>query len=32
MSGKFGRSADFARMAGERTRQTAIVAGLRFWF
>jgi copper resistance protein B len=31
-SGKFGRSADFARMAGERTRQTAIVAGLRFWF
>ena len=31
-SGKFGRSADFARIAGEKTRQTAIVAGLHFWF
>ena len=31
-SGKFGRSADYARIAGEKTRQTAIVAGLHFWF
>ncbi|MBW4047925.1 MAG: copper resistance protein B [Proteobacteria bacterium] len=31
-SGKFSRSADYARAAGDKTSQTAIVAGLRFWF
>lgn len=31
-NGKFGRSADFARAAGEPANTTAVVAGLRFWF
>lgn len=31
-SGRFGRSADFARAAGERPNTTDFVAGLRFWF
>ncbi|MHB8535061.1 MAG: copper resistance protein B [Sulfuricaulis sp.] len=31
-SGTFGGSADFARAAGKPTRQTRVVAGLRFWF
>jgi len=29
---KFGRTADFARAAGEETQDTQLVAGLRFWF
>ena len=29
---KFGGTADHAREAGERTRETRLVAGLRFWF
>jgi copper resistance protein B len=29
---KFGGTADFARAAGEDTRNTRLVAGLRFWF
>ena len=31
-SGRFGRTADLARMAGERTSTTNVVAGLHFWF
>lgn len=31
-AGKFGSTADYARMAGERRAQTRTVAGLRFWF
>jgi len=31
-SKKFGNSADYARAAGEETEDTALVAGLRFWF
>ncbi len=31
-SGRFGRSADFARAAGERPNATDFVAGLRVWF
>lgn len=31
-SGKFGGTADFVRAAGERTTETRVVAGLRFWF
>lgn len=31
-SGKFGQTADLARAAGEPTRDTRWVAGLRFWF
>lgn len=31
-AGLFGGTADMARAAGERTRETRIVAGLRFWF
>lgn len=31
-AGKFGGTADFARAAGEDTRETRVVAGLRFWF
>ncbi len=30
-AGKYGATADAARMAGEQSRQTRIVAGLRFW-
>ena len=30
--GRFGGSADFARADGERTRDTRVVAGLKFWF
>ncbi|MDH5324967.1 MAG: copper resistance protein B [Gammaproteobacteria bacterium] len=30
--GTFGSSADFARLAGEDTRETQWVAGMRFWF
>ena len=29
---KFGGTADFARVAGEATQNTRLVAGLRFWF
>jgi copper resistance protein B len=31
-SGKFGETADLAEAAGERTRSTRYVAGVRFWF
>lgn len=31
-SGKFGETADFARADGHDSRETRIVAGLRFWF
>ena len=31
-NGKFGRSADFARTAGESTSTTNLVAGVRLWF
>lgn len=31
-SGRFGETADLARAAGERTRSTRYVAGVRFWF
>lgn len=31
-SGRFGRTADLARAAGERKRTTDVVAGLHFWF
>lgn len=31
-SGKFGRTADFARAGGERAAETRWVAGVRFWF
>lgn len=31
-SGKFGDTADFARVAGAPTRETRVVAGVRFWF
>jgi copper resistance protein B len=31
-SQSYGRTADIARMSGEHTSRTAIVAGLRFWF
>jgi copper resistance protein B len=29
---RFGKSADFARAAGEETNEATIVAGLRVWF
>lgn len=29
---KFGKTADYARQAGERVRSTQFVAGVRFWF
>ena len=31
-AGKFGQTADLARAAGERPRQTRLVAGVRLWF
>lgn len=31
-TGKYGGTADHARAAGERTRDTRLVAGVRFWF
>lgn len=31
-AGKYGSTADYARAAGERTRESRLVAGLRFWF
>ncbi len=31
-AGKFGKTADLARAAGERTDETRWVAGVRFWF
>jgi copper resistance protein B len=31
-TGKYGGTADHARAAGERIRETQLVAGLRFWF
>ena len=31
-SGKFGGTADFARVEGKRTSETRVVGGLRFWF
>lgn len=31
-NGTFGGTADFARAAGARARETRLVAGLRFWF
>jgi len=31
-AGKFGGTADLARAAGERTRDTRLVAGVKFWF
>jgi copper resistance protein B len=31
-AGKYGGTADFARAAGGRTRQSQLVAGVRFWF
>ncbi len=31
-SGRFGETADLARAAGERARNTRYVAGVRFWF
>lgn len=31
-SGRFGRSADLSRAAGDQTRTTDLVAGLHFWF
>lgn len=31
-SGRFGKTADFARADGESVRDTRVVAGLRFWF
>jgi len=31
-NGKFGRTADYARAADGRTRETRVVAGVRFWF
>ncbi|MEW6330492.1 MAG: copper resistance protein B [Pseudomonadota bacterium] len=31
-SGKFGGTADFARAEGKQTKETRVVAGLRFWF
>lgn len=30
--GKFGGTADFARAAGERSNETRLIAGARFWF
>ncbi len=30
--GKFGAMADYARAAGEDTKETRLVAGVRFWF
>jgi copper resistance protein B len=30
--GKFGQTADLAQAAGEKTRETSFVAGVRFWF
>lgn len=29
---KFGNSADYARLAGEKSNQTRLVAGVQFWF
>ena len=31
-AGKYGASADYAKAAGEDTRETRVVAGLRFWY
>lgn len=31
-AGKFGATADYAQAAGEASRETRIVAGLRFWY
>ncbi len=31
-AGKFGKTADLARAAGQDTKDTRVVAGLRFWF
>lgn len=31
-SGKHGGTADYARAAGERTQETRLVAGVRFWY
>lgn len=31
-SSKFGGTADYARLAGERSKETRIVAGIQFWF
>ncbi len=31
-SGKFGGTADFARAGGKQTKETRVVAGLRFWY
>lgn len=31
-TGKFGETEDFARTAGEDTKETRFVAGIRFWF
>ncbi|MCF6225600.1 MAG: copper resistance protein B [Xanthomonadales bacterium] len=31
-TGKFGKTADLARAAGQDTKDTRVVAGLRFWF
>ncbi len=31
-AGKYGRTADYARAAGQDTEETRAVAGLRFWF
>jgi len=31
-AGKFGATADYARAAGEETKETRLVAGVRFWF
>lgn len=31
-SGKYGGTADYAREQGERTNETRLLAGLRFWF
>ncbi|MHB1668516.1 copper resistance protein B [Thiomonas sp.] len=31
-AGKFGQTADFAHVAGEKAKQTRLLAGLRFWF
>jgi uncharacterized protein involved in copper resistance len=31
-SGKYGKTADLARLNNEATEDTAVVAGVRFWF
>lgn len=30
--GKFGGTAEYARLAGQRTKETRLVAGVRAWF